>query len=88
LIDLLERLDLHLARYPETTLAYPGRWESAKQEHAKMVDAIDARDGAAAYATASHHFAAARDIRLELYGEEILLEPETGGQASRTASSE
>lgn len=88
LIDLLERLDLHLARYPETTLAYPGRWESAKREHTKIVDAIDARDGSAAYAICSHHFAAARDIRLGLYGEEMLSEPDKSRPSSRKVSSE
>src|SRR5690606_10819849 len=45
LIDLLERLDLHLARYPATTLSSPGRWSEANDQHSAVVDAIEARDG-------------------------------------------
>lgn len=67
LIDLLERLNLHLGRYPATTLAYPGRWQAARDEHERLVDAIEARDGAKAYEIASDHFSAARDIRLRLW---------------------
>lgn len=70
LIDLLERLSLHLARYPETTLGYPGRWETACGEHAQLVDAIEARKGNDAYDVARRHYTAARDIRLLLFAEE------------------
>jgi DNA-binding GntR family transcriptional regulator len=67
LLDLLERLNLHLARYPATTLSYPGRWEQAKSEHAAIVDAVEARDEAKAYELALAHFTQARDIRLRLW---------------------
>lgn len=67
LIDLLERLNMHLGRYPATTLAFPGRWESAGQEHQQLVDAIDSRDGDHAAEIAGAHFTAARDIRLKLW---------------------
>jgi DNA-binding GntR family transcriptional regulator len=67
LLDLLERLDLHLARYPETTLQYPGRWKQAWDEHAELVDAVEARDGDWAYEVALHHFKEARAIRLALF---------------------
>lgn len=70
LIDLLERLNLHLARYPETTLAYTGRWKAARREHAQLVAAIEKRDGAAAHDIALRHFTEARNIRLALYDDE------------------
>ena len=69
LLDLLERLNLHLARYPATTLSYPGRWEEAKREHGAIVDAVEARDEARAYELALDHFTRARDIRLGLWDE-------------------
>ncbi|MFV2175506.1 GntR family transcriptional regulator [Actinomadura sp. LOL_016] len=65
-VDLLQRVDLHLARYPETTLSAPGRWEQACEEHARLVDAIEARDAEAAAAIAQQHFTEARDIKLRL----------------------
>jgi DNA-binding GntR family transcriptional regulator len=65
--DLLGRLDLHLARYPATTLSYPGRWEEAKEEHSALVDAVEARDGVAASGISHTHFTEARDIRLRLW---------------------
>lgn len=68
LTDLLERLNLHLGRYPETTLSAPGRWETALDEHARLLEAIEARDAEAAHAVATAHFTAARDIRLALFG--------------------
>lgn len=70
LIDLLERLNLHLARFPETTLSYPGRWGSACDEHARLVDAIEERRGQDASDIAGAHFVAARDIRLQLFAQE------------------
>lgn len=48
LIDLLERLTLHLGRYPETTLEHPGRWAISLDEHRALIDAITERDAAAA----------------------------------------
>jgi DNA-binding GntR family transcriptional regulator len=71
LLDLLERLSLHLARYPETTLQYPGRWKQAWHEHAELIDAIEARDGDRAYEWALRHFKEARDIRLALFDEDL-----------------
>lgn len=66
LLDLLERLTLHLGRYPYTTLSVPGRWEQAQLEHAEIADLIEARDLEGAYRAAMNHFSRARDIRLEL----------------------
>jgi DNA-binding FadR family transcriptional regulator len=67
LIDLLERLNLHLARYPESTLTSPGRWEEASTEHVELVNAIQAREAGRAYELARRHFQKAREIRLELF---------------------
>ena len=67
LIDLLERLDLHLVRYPETTLAFPGRWEEAVSQHRELVAAIFDRDSERAAHLATEHFTIARDIRLRLW---------------------
>ena len=67
LLDLLERLNLHLGRYPRTTLSFPGRWDVAKLQHVALIDAVEARDSAAAFDIALHHFTEARDIRLQLW---------------------
>ena len=64
LIDLLDRLNSHLARYPEATLSRPGRWAQANAEHLAIVDAIDRQDLDAAHELATQHFATARDLRL------------------------
>lgn len=71
LLDLLVRLNLHLARYPETTLSYPGRWKQAINEHTELTDAIEARDGDLAYEVALRHFREARDIRLGLFERDL-----------------
>ena len=67
LIDLLRRLDLHIARFPVSTLSYEGRWEQAGKEHAALVRAIELRDGNTASEIAREHFQHARDIRLRLW---------------------
>ena len=67
MIDLLERLGMHLGRYPATTLAYPGRWESSNTQHDELVEAIAARDAELAATIATTHFSVARDIRLALF---------------------
>jgi DNA-binding GntR family transcriptional regulator len=69
LIDLLERLDMHLGRYPITTLRFPGRHETALFEHNALIEAIRDRDTVRAEEVARHHFSAARDIRLKLWEE-------------------
>lgn len=71
LIDLLERLNLHLSRYPGTTLSSPGRWHEARQEHKALVDAIEARNAERAHYIALEHFAHARDIRLRIFDERL-----------------
>jgi DNA-binding GntR family transcriptional regulator len=65
LVELLERLQAHVARYPETTLSHPGRWQAAIAEHDAIVDAIAERDQPRAKHLAEAHMTAARDIRLQ-----------------------
>lgn len=69
LIDLLTRLNMHLIRYPATTLSHEGRWQEAIEEHRELVNAILARDGDRAELLAQTHFIRARDIRLTLWEE-------------------
>lgn len=69
LIDLLERLDLHLVRYPAATLESPGRWERSNDQHRAILDALEARDGDRAEKCAIAHFTEARDIQLALFDE-------------------
>jgi 2-methylcitrate dehydratase PrpD/DNA-binding GntR family transcriptional regulator len=69
LTDLLDRLNLHLSRYPGTTLAAPGRWSEARGEHQALVNAIEARDAEGAHEIALKHFERARGIRLRLFDE-------------------
>jgi DNA-binding GntR family transcriptional regulator len=69
ILDLLQRLDMHLARYPTTTLVHPGRWETSLNEHRLLIAAIEARDGEKAVQASTQHFTAARDIRLQLWSD-------------------
>ncbi len=70
LIDLLARLNLHIARFPATTLSSPGRWDQAGKEHVAIVRALELRDGAGASQLAKEHFQNARDIRFTLWDSE------------------
>lgn len=70
LVDLLARLNLHLGRYPETTLVAPGRWQQSRQAHTDLVAAIARRDADEAAAIAERHFTQAREIRLALFAAE------------------
>jgi DNA-binding GntR family transcriptional regulator len=64
--DLLERLEVHIRRYPEPTVSRPGRWEAAVAEHAGILQAIRDRDADLARSLSSAHMAAARDLRLKM----------------------
>lgn len=69
LVDMLERLSVHLFRYPFTTYEVPGRAESSLLEHRELAEAIMGRDGERASRLASHHMTVARNIRLEMWQE-------------------
>lgn len=67
LVDLLHRLHDHLRRYPETTLAAPGRWAEALEDHRALNELVAARDEDNASQLAQRHMQAARDIRLNMF---------------------
>jgi DNA-binding GntR family transcriptional regulator len=67
LIDLLDRLSMHLGRYPATTLSFSGRWERGNEQHLSLVEAIENRDGDLAADLAAEHFTESRNIRLKLW---------------------
>jgi DNA-binding GntR family transcriptional regulator len=67
LVDVLERLNMHLVRYPTTTYASPGRPEAAHREHTQIVEAIIARDAERAEEVAMSHMTNARNTRLEMW---------------------
>jgi len=69
LTDLLERLAVHLRRYPATTYLRAGRWEEALEEHRQLLEAIRESDPEAAAKVAEKHMWAARDVRLDMIRE-------------------
>lgn len=70
LIDLLHRLNVHLVRYPTTTLEGDERWAAVLEEHEALLDAIDARDPMRAREIAEHHMTGAREVRMRMYAED------------------
>lgn len=75
LIDLVQRVELQLSRFPASTLAHPGRWEESCRQHGDIVRAIEARDSEAAMEACSEHFRSARDIRLTIWEESWEVDP-------------
>jgi DNA-binding GntR family transcriptional regulator len=69
LVDLLERLTVHLVHAPRSTLSVGDRWTTALDEHERLVDAIRAQDEPAAREIARAHMETAREIRLALLRE-------------------
>lgn len=69
LCDLLERLEIHIRRYPEPTVSQPGRWDEAVREHRAILDAIALRDETTAKRLGIAHMTAARDLRLAMIRE-------------------
>ncbi|HEY8583532.1 MAG TPA: GntR family transcriptional regulator [Capillimicrobium sp.] len=76
LLDLLRRLEVHLRRYPSTTLTFPGRWEEAVAEHRELVAAIEAHDTEAAAHIGRAHMTRARDVRLRMWREQEMAAPD------------
>ncbi|MGW0003442.1 GntR family transcriptional regulator [Nocardia grenadensis] len=66
LVDLLQRLNVHLIRYPSTTLEDDERWHTVLVEHDAMIEAIESRDAARAQSLAESHMTGAREVRLEM----------------------
>jgi DNA-binding GntR family transcriptional regulator len=69
LVDLLDRLSIHLVHAPRSTLSVGDRWNAALDEHARLVAAVRARDEQAAREIAGAHMSTAREIRLALLRE-------------------
>lgn len=66
LTDLLERLGVHLRRYPATTYQRAGRWEEALEEHKQLLEAIRGMAPDTAGDVAERHMRAARDVRIDM----------------------
>jgi DNA-binding GntR family transcriptional regulator len=66
LVDLLERLTIHLVHAPHSTLSVGDRWDDALDEHARLIEAIRAREETMARRIAGEHMNTAREIRLQL----------------------
>jgi DNA-binding GntR family transcriptional regulator len=69
LLDLLDRLSIHLVHAPRSTLSVGDRWATALGEHAQLVAALRERDERAAREIAGRHMSTAREIRLALLRE-------------------
>ena len=69
LIDLLERINDQLHRYPQTTLSFPGRWEQVLADHEVLLEVIRKNNAEEAAEIASRHMVDARNIRLQMYRE-------------------
>lgn len=67
LVDLLQRLNVHLVRYPTTTLEGDERWRAVLDEHEALLAAIEARDAARARSIAESHMSGAREVRMTMY---------------------
>jgi DNA-binding GntR family transcriptional regulator len=65
LVEVIERLIAHL--HPQTTLRFPGRWDSILEEHGELLQAITEHRADDAAAIATDHMIRAREIRLQLY---------------------
>lgn len=66
LTDLLERLAVHLRRYPATTYLRAGRRDEALEEHRQLLEAIREKDQETAGEVAARHMRAARDVRIDM----------------------
>jgi DNA-binding GntR family transcriptional regulator len=65
LVDVIDRLIAHL--HPQTTLRFPGRWDSILAEHGELLKAITEHRADDAATIAADHMTTAREIRLQLY---------------------
>jgi DNA-binding GntR family transcriptional regulator len=71
LVDLLGRLNVHLIRYPTTTLEDDERWRTVLVEHDAMVEAIENHDAARARSLAESHMTGAREVRLKMMTQRV-----------------
>lgn len=73
LLEMLERGEIHLGRYPAQTLTIPHRREDNLDEHIRLIAAIKDGDGDKAEQVVVEHLTAGRDLRMRIYSE--ILEP-------------
>lgn len=71
LIDLLDRLSIHLIHKPISTLSVGTRWEEALAEHIELIAAIQDSDAERARSIAAAHMSTARNIRLDLFKQQV-----------------
>jgi DNA-binding GntR family transcriptional regulator len=74
--DVIGRLIIHLRRYPQSTLDFPGRWDQVLAEHGELLEALRQRDPERAARVAADHMTLARDTRLRMYVQDL-----TAGEA-------
>lgn len=78
LLASLNGLRDSLALLRSTTFSAPGRPATALEEHTRIVDAIERRDGTAAEELARGHIRAAERLRVEMFFGEGAREPRPG----------
>jgi DNA-binding GntR family transcriptional regulator len=66
LVRFVADVENWVKRFPTTTLSYPGRPETALQEHDDIIAAIAARDSVRAEQLARDHMGAAETLRMEM----------------------
>jgi DNA-binding GntR family transcriptional regulator len=69
LVDVIDRLIAQL--HPQTTLRFPGRWDTILREHGELLEAIVEHRADDAAAIAAEHMSQAREIRLQLYAGDL-----------------
>jgi DNA-binding GntR family transcriptional regulator len=69
LVDLLERLNVQLHRYPESTLTHPGRWPQVLADHTALLAAISEHRAEDAAVIATRHLTEAREVRLRMFAQ-------------------
>ncbi|AKH80878.1 hypothetical protein AA958_00395 [Streptomyces sp. CNQ-509] len=70
LVGLLLSLNTRLLQVATSTLAQPGRWQVALDEHGKILTALRAGRGPEAAGLARDHILSAREARLEMWRNE------------------
>jgi DNA-binding GntR family transcriptional regulator len=78
LVRLIADVENWVKRFPTTTLSYPGRSETALQEHEDIIAAIQARDPALAEQLARHHMGTAETLRMEMLFGDTPSRPDLG----------
>jgi DNA-binding GntR family transcriptional regulator len=71
LSQFLTQIHHHVRRIPGTTFQHPGRAASAVEEHASIIEAIQARDAERARQLATESMATARRIRIAMLGQGV-----------------